>query len=415
MSAKPPSHLKSRRQIKIWEEQQKENAAKRQKMDSYVNQNPFRYAERNFKARNIPDSIMAKVIDTSELLNNKELPWQFSNIQHTTLTQDLRQSSPNLFGQVDDQWRHRALDAYLLANIPGLIIIPNPFTPEAQRRLVKHCLTDYALPPNTSSLDAHYGRPATGIWDLYKREQQGELTVDDDDYYVPPKKAQTVSLEDSSFYGDGGDNNDDDDKKSATSTLPRLSPSELLRKQRWVTLGYQYDWKTKVYDLEHGLPMPTELDEMAKTVVSAVEGIGSDAALSWKNTYPGLSFKAEAGVINYYQLRDTLMAHVDKSEVNMDAPLVSVSFGHASIYLIGGSSKDTAPTPICLRSGDLLIMSGSSRKSYHGVPRILENTLPHYLSSEQDGPDADWKLYGGYMASARINLNIRQVFPLRLV
>ncbi|ORZ24045.1 hypothetical protein BCR42DRAFT_342045 [Absidia repens] len=414
MSAKPPSHLKSRRQIKIWEEQQKQNAAKRQKMDSYVNQNPFRYAERNFKARNIPDSIMSKVIDTSELLNNKESTMdKFSNIQHTTLTQDLRQSSPNLFGKADDQWRHRTLDAYLLSDIPGLIIIPNPFTPEAQRRLIKHCLTNYALPPNTSSLDAHYDRPVSGIWDLYKREQQGVLTTDDDDYYVLPRKAQAVPLEDSSFYGgDGGGGGDNDDyKKPVNSTLPRLTPSELLRKQRWVTLGYQYDWKTKVYDLEHGLPMPKELDEMAKTVVSAVEGIGSDAALSWKNTYPGSSFKAEAGVINYYQLRDTLMAHVDKSEVNMDAPLVSVSFGHASIYLIGGSSKDTAPTPICLRSGDLLIMSGSSRKSYHGVPRILENTLPPYLSSEQDEHGADWKLYGDYMASARINLNIRQVFP----
>jgi alkylated DNA repair protein alkB family protein 1 len=149
-------------------------------------------------------------------------------------------------------------------------------------------LTDYAYPPNTSKLDAHYERPTKGVWDLYQRK--GTLTEDD---WLRKR---------------------DDDEI--------ISPDELLRKQRWVTLGYQYDWKTKVYDLEHGLSMPKELDTLAKTVVSAVEGVGDGA--SWCNTYPGLSFKAEAGVINYYQLRDTLMAHVDKSEVNMDAPLVSV-------------------------------------------------------------------------------------------
>lgn len=42
-----------------------------------------------------------------------------------------------------------------------------------------------------------------------------------------------------------------------------------------------------------------------------------------------------------------------------------------------------------------------------GVPRIIENSLPEYLSTRVK--DEDWELYGSYMSTSRINLNIRQV------
>lgn len=42
-----------------------------------------------------------------------------------------------------------------------------------------------------------------------------------------------------------------------------------------------------------------------------------------------------------------------------------------------------------------------------GVPRIIENSLPEYLSIKVD--EDDWALYGSYMSTSRINLNIRQV------
>jgi alkylated DNA repair protein alkB family protein 1 len=42
-----------------------------------------------------------------------------------------------------------------------------------------------------------------------------------------------------------------------------------------------------------------------------------------------------------------------------------------------------------------------------GVPRILENTLPDYLA---EGPE-DWALFGKYMETSRLNINIRQVNP----
>lgn len=47
-----------------------------------------------------------------------------------------------------------------------------------------------------------------------------------------------------------------------------------------------------------------------------------------------------------------------------------------------------------------------------GVPLILENTLPDYLSNNNEYSDSpDWKLFGDFMSTSRINLNIRQVYP----
>jgi len=47
-----------------------------------------------------------------------------------------------------------------------------------------------------------------------------------------------------------------------------------------------------------------------------------------------------------------------------------------------------------------------------GVPLIIENTLPDYLSNNNQYDDApDWKLFGDFMSTSRINLNIRQVYP----
>ncbi|OAD77935.1 hypothetical protein PHYBLDRAFT_99262, partial [Phycomyces blakesleeanus NRRL 1555(-)] len=272
--------------------------------------------------------------------------------------------------------------AYIVKDIPGLIVIPNPFSPEAQRAMIAQCLTDFARPPNTSNHDAFFKIPETGLWPLYVAEQSGAKSIPT----VPPKeKSQGAFLANS-----------------------LLSPTDMLRKQRWVTLGYQYHWGTKEYDLERDIKVPSTVGEMAVDVVTAIQGIGGEG---WTNSYQANDFAAEAGVINYYQIKDTLMAHVDKSELNMEAPLVSASFGLSCIYLLGGPTKETPPVALRLSSGDIIVMTGACRKAYHGVPRILEGTLPDYLGSDAFGDQLDGELLGKWMNSTRINLNIRKVFP----
>lgn len=43
-----------------------------------------------------------------------------------------------------------------------------------------------------------------------------------------------------------------------------------------------------------------------------------------------------------------------------------------------------------------------------GVPRILEGSLPPQFSASGE---PDWSLYEEYLRTARININVRQVFP----
>lgn len=120
----------------------------------------------------------------------------------------------------------------------------------------------------------------------------------------------------------------------------------------------------------------------------------------WSATY-----KVEAGVVNYYQSRDTLTAHVDQSEVDASRPLVSISVGESAIFLVGGATRDEPPIPILLRSGDVVIMSGPSRRVFHGVPRILQGSV-------DEGLLRGWDEQGivAFVRGTRINVNVRQVF-----
>ncbi|KAL7322369.1 hypothetical protein PS15p_211992 [Mucor circinelloides] len=402
--------FKSKRQFKIWEKQQKENAAKRLNRALYANQSPFRYAERVYKSRVISDSDLREIVDFSNLANNT-IQVQ-NNIVQVPLKHDLGTLS-NVFGHVP----HRSKYALIMKNVPGLIVIPNAFSPHAQRQLVKHCLKDYAKPPHTSNLDGHYHVPKDGIWPLYEQEAKGQLVQGDANYYIPVK---TVQQDENDMYPTAIEDTNDDSHSVASSmysdisgksTRVASSPTQMLKKQRWVTLGYQYHWGTKKYNLDDPIPVPHAISDLMKAVATATEDIGcQEAEIPWKNRYKGADFKPEAGIINFYQLQSTLMGHVDQSEINMEAPLISMSLGHACIYLIGGNTRDTKPIPLKLNSGDMIVMTAIARRAYHGVPRILENTLPDYMLPE-NVDDEDWKMYGEYMKTTRVNLNIRQVFP----
>ena len=95
----PPT---SRRQQKILERQKQEAANRKQKTSSYVNQAPFRYAERNFKSR-VPPPDYSKVVDLHHY-DSKD-----SRIVKISLPNKL--VSP-FFGEQD-------YSAYLLNDIPG--------------------------------------------------------------------------------------------------------------------------------------------------------------------------------------------------------------------------------------------------------------------------------------------------------
>jgi alkylated DNA repair protein alkB family protein 1 len=151
--------------------------------------------------------------------------------------------------------------------------------------------------------------------------------------------------------------------------------------------------------------------------------------------------RAQASIINFYaSTKDKMGAHVDDSEKDMSKPIVSFSWGNTvgieallvlfyfivccfslAVFLLGGRTKETAPMPILIRSGDVIMMSGETRYAFHSVPRMIENTTPGMNALLQSSPfaddvdfilnnaDDDWKDEQEYITGARINMNCRQV------
>ena len=110
-------------------------------------------------------------------------------------------------------------------------------------------------------------------------------------------------------------------------------------------------------------------------------------------------YNAEAAIVNYYPTSATLNPHTDHSEKNLSAPLISISLGLSAVFLIGGTTLVEPPTPILLRSGDVLVMAGESRMAYHALPKVL----PATWEGLSDGR------VGAYLENHRININVRQV------
>ncbi|KAI6150277.1 hypothetical protein BKA82DRAFT_4113765 [Pisolithus tinctorius] len=330
---------------------------------------------------------------------------------------------------------------YTVPAVPGLVL-PSFVSPDGQRTLVQWALRDHARHPNETNLDAHYILPPEGIWNAHVASLSS-CPKDPHPYFpedVPSGPRQLISND-----AAGTDNIYSlqaipKPSPEPSTTVSDCSPSELVPKLRWANIGWSYHWGTKQYDFSKGKGhIDSRIRDLCRSAVSLVawnkvfgadssleEGWGDDDWKTWSETY-----EPDAGIVNFYQTKDTLMAHVDRSEVCATSPLVSISLGNTAIFLIGGLTRDVEPTPILLRSGDVVIMSGPAcRRAYHGVPRILENTLPeHFAQSSRptnDGANASvsqterassttvasaWEPYRTYMQNARININVRQVFP----
>lgn len=172
------------------------------------------------------------------------------------------------------------------------------------------------------------------------------------------------------------------------------------------------------------MPIPSRATSLSRSIVSSIPWSSvfpsSSATSETSIDYSGWSssYRPEAGVVNFYQLRDTLMAHVDQSEVDTVKPLISISLGESAIFLLGSETRDEIPLPLLLRSGDVVVMSGQSRRVFHGVPRIVEGMMREGLlldSESHDGSEVwqgceDSREIEDFIKGTRINVNVRHVF-----
>lgn len=101
----------------------------------------------------------------------------------------------------------------------------------------------------------------------------------------------------------------------------------------------------------------------------------------------------EACLINYYSESARMGSHRDADEQDFSAPVVSVSLGDDAVFHVGGPRRRDPKMRVTLKSGDVVVLGGQARLSYHGVDRVLAGT-------------SDLLAEGG-----RINLTLRRVTP----
>lgn len=314
-----------------------------------VNMTAFRQAERRFKVKSeVMD--MTGVVDTRLADSHPKA----RHVRKVQPTEGLRSDTD--------------LGLYEIDGYCGFYLIPAALNTNQQAYWIHRALSSYMNPPNLTNLNAHFEIPSDGLWKYINNHLKITRKPHPDDSIQT--KALPLELD-----------------------LESTEVRDLIRRIRWVTLGYQYDWTTKEYDFGlNPVPFPNDLACWSQDV-SIAAGFGS--------------FMAEAGIVNFYQPGDTLTGHVDRSERNMQVPLISMSLGASCIFLLGGADRDDPVQPIFLHSGDIIIMSGPSRSFYHGVPRILETDERLSLPLNDDNPEVSMAL--DLLGEARININIRQV------
>jgi DNA oxidative demethylase len=126
----------------------------------------------------------------------------------------------------------------------------------------------------------------------------------------------------------------------------------------WVTdrTGYRYD----SHDPESGKPWPPMPQSFRELAVRAAARAG----------FAG--FAPDACLINRYQPGARMSLHQDKDELDLDAPIVSVSLGLPAIFLFGGLQRNDKPRRFRLQHGDIAVWGGPTRLAFHGVAPLAD-------------------------------------------
>ncbi len=114
------------------------------------------------------------------------------------------------------------------------------------------------------------------------------------------------------------------------------------------------------------------------------------ALSAWKAlaSYP---HPPEACLVNFYDCYARMGLHQDRDEAELAAPVVSISLGESCCFRYGGLRRGDPAKKLELNSGDILVMGGAARLTFHGVDKIY--------------PGSSELLPGG----GRINLTLRRV------
>lgn len=130
----------------------------------------------------------------------------------------------------------------------------------------------------------------------------------------------------------------------------------------WVSdsKGYRYDRR----DPASGLDWPPMPEVFADLAARAADLAG----------FPG--FVPDACLINRYQPGAKLTLHQDRDELDMSAPIVSVSLGLPAVFVFGGTRRTDPTVRLPLSHGDVVVWGGPARLAFHGVLSLREGYHP---------------------------------------
>ncbi|KAF5098044.1 hypothetical protein DV451_003556 [Geotrichum candidum] len=292
--------------------------------------------------------------------------------------------------------------------LPGAAIIPGFLPVAVQARLVELVVEELIGDPrHKSNLDAHYLDPQTLLAQLFSGPNS-PASSQAKSQKQPQEQAPALELA----------------PRDPAVHAPLSLAAVRDKKLRWITLGGQYNWTTKIY------PSFTRTDPAFPQFPPRVAALFSP---------PLFAVRPEAAIVNFYSQGDVLSPHQDVAE-KCGADLISLSVGCDAIFYIGldryapaaptndndnektipnndttnndSNTKGTAdpcqetprpPLQVLLRSGDILIMGGAARFAYHGVGRVFRDTAPPALVASVH------PRYRAWLTTKRVNLNVRQM------
>ena len=126
----------------------------------------------------------------------------------------------------------------------------------------------------------------------------------------------------------------------------------------WVTdrSGYRYDRA----DPQSAKPWPAMPPSFRELAAQAADRAGFER------------FSPDACLINRYEPGARMSLHQDKDELDLAAPIVSVSLGLPAIFLFGGLQRSDKPRRFRLEHGDIAVWGGPSRLAFHGVAPLVD-------------------------------------------
>ena len=99
-----------------------------------------------------------------------------------------------------------------------------------------------------------------------------------------------------------------------------------------------------------------------------------DMLLSLWREVAGYPHPPEACLVNFYSETARMGLHQDRDEVDLRAPVVSISLGDACLFRVGQTSRDGPTVSFRLDSGDIVVLGNEGRLCFHGVDRIYPAT-----------------------------------------